>query len=549
MGVFVKPSFWLLAIHYVIALCFISFSDAKEHSFTQASDTVPKRVAIIGAGAGGASTAYSLRKYADASPILVNITVFERNSYVGGRSTTVNVLEHPAYPVELGASIFVKVNYNLMNASKELGLFVDSADATRSKQADDSIGVWDGKQFVFVLQNNSWWNIPKLLWRYGWAPIRTQSLMKSTVNKFLKLYEEPMFPFRSLTAAAAAVGLLDSTSTPGDVFLKENKISPDFSRDIIQASTRVNYGQNLGLIHGLETMVCMATEGAVSIKGGNWQIFHGMLKAAQADVRLNHTVTSIQRNADNTLTLTYKANNSKEQKLVFDEVVIAGPLQYSELSITPPAEKQPDEVPFVTLHVTLFSSPHKLSPKFFNIHEANAQTPETILTTVPSGLDLGSEKAGVGPAGFWSISTLRTVDHPPVSPDGKPSKHYVYKVFSPERLSADFVTSILGLESPSDPVKNNNLTISDLSKQDISWHHEKIWNPYPFLYPRVTFEETLLSTNIWYTGGIESFISTMETSALMGKNVATLLFQSWQEQKEGTVEDDPVVGSGERVEL
>ncbi|KNG81870.1 prenylcysteine lyase [Aspergillus nomiae NRRL 13137] len=548
MAVFVKPSFWLLAIHYVIALCFISLGDAKEHSFTQASDTVPKRVAIIGAGAGGSSTAYSLRKHADASSIPVNITVFERDSYVGGRSTTVNVLDHPAYPVELGASIFVKVNYNLMNASKELGLFVDSADAARPKEADDSIGVWDGKQFVFVLQSNSWWNIPKLLWRYGWAPIRTQNLMKSTVNKFLKLYEEPMFPFRSLTAAAAAVGLLDSTSTPGDVFLKENNISPDFSRDIIQASTRVNYGQNLGLIHGLESMVCMATDGAVSIKGGNWQIFQGMLKAAQADVRLNHTVTSIQRNADNTLTLTYKANNSKEQKLVFDEVVIAGPLQHSELSITPPVEKQPDEIPFVTLHVTLFSSPHKLSPKFFNLQGASAQTPETILTTVPSDLDLGSEKAGVGPTGFWSISTLQTVDHPPASPDQNSSKHYVYKVFSPEQLSADFVRSILGLESPSDPVKNNS-TIGDLSRQDISWHHEKVWYPYPFLYPRVTFEETLLSPNIWYTGGIESFISTMETSALMGKNVATLLFQSWQEQKEGTVDDDPVVGWEERVEL
>jgi prenylcysteine oxidase/farnesylcysteine lyase len=33
---------------------------------------------------------------------------------------------------------------------------------------------------------------------------------------------------------------------------------------------------------------------------------------------------------------------------------------------------------------------------------------------------------------------------------------------------------------------------------------------------------------VWYTGGIESFISTMETSALMGRNVASLMFQSWQ---------------------
>ncbi|KAE8351022.1 Prenylcysteine lyase-domain-containing protein [Aspergillus coremiiformis] len=549
MAFFVKSPIWLLSIYYVIALSYIPFSGAKKQFLTQASDTVPRRVAIIGAGAGGSTAAWSLRKYADASSIPVNITVFERASYVGGRSTTVNVLDQPVYPVELGASIFVKVNYHLMNASRELGLFVDSADSARPQEADHNIGIWDGKQFVFVLQDNSWWSIPKLLWRYGWAPIRTQNLMKATVNKFLKLYEEPLFPFRSLTAAAAAAGLLDSTSTPGNVFLGENSISSTFSREIIQASTRVNYGQNLGLIHGLESIVCMSTEGAVSVKGGNWQIFHGMLRSARADVRLNHTVTSIQRNADNTLTLTYKANNSNEQKLIFDDVVIAGPLQYSELSITPPVENQPDEIPFVTLHVTLFSSPHKLSPKFFNLQGANAQVPETIITTLPDGLELGSSRKGVGPTGFWSISTLQTVDHPPASPGRTPETHYVYKVFSPERLSAGFVKDILGLESTDATVNMNNSTIGDLDEQDVSWYHEKSWNAYPFLYPRVTFEETLLSPNIWYTGGIESFISTMETSALMGKNVATLLFESWQNQMETTVGDDPVVDWEERTEL
>jgi prenylcysteine oxidase/farnesylcysteine lyase len=52
------------------------------------------------------------------------------------------------------------------------------------------------------------------------------------------------------------------------------------------------------------------------------------------------------------------------------------------------------------------------------------------------------------------------------------------------------------------------------------------------LYPRVTFEETLLAPGVWYTGGIESFISTMETSALMGRNVAALMVQSWKKQEE-----------------
>ena len=35
---------------------------------------------------------------------------------------------------------------------------------------------------------------------------------------------------------------------------------------------------------------------------------------------------------------------------------------------------------------------------------------------------------------------------------------------------------------------------------------------------------------LWYTSGIERFISTMETSALMGKNVARLVVDGWLQE-------------------
>ena len=71
---------------------------------------------------------------------------------------------------------------------------------------------------------------------------------------------------------------------------------------------------------------------------------------------------------------------------------------------------------------------------------------------------------------------------------------------------------------------------SDLSafpKDDISWLYEKVWNSYPYLHPRVTFDDPQLDWNLWYTSGIESFISTMETSSLMGMNVARLIVDDW----------------------
>ncbi|KAL2014139.1 hypothetical protein VTN00DRAFT_1664 [Thermoascus crustaceus] len=488
----------------------------------------PKRVAVIGAGSGGSSSAYYLRKFADISEIPVNITVFERASHVGGRSTTVNVFGNPAYPVELGASIFVQVNKNLVNAAKEFGLNVNGASQDRPGESEDSLGVWDGERFVYKLSGSmDWWNVVKMLWKYGWAPVRTQNLMKNTVNKFLQLYESPMFPFESLTSAAYEAGLLGATSSTGAEFLNRNSISPDFSRDIIQASTRVNYGQNLRLLHGLETMVCMATDGAVSVQGGNWQIFDGMLRSSGADVRLNTTVTSIQRNEDGRFTVSSRLSASETKQSLFDEVVIAGPLQYSDIKISPPLDHNPEKIPYVTLHVTLFSSPHRISPKYFNLEGTTA--PETILTTLPRGVDLGAQPKGVGPTGFWSISTLRHVKPPVNYTDdaGTPEKHYVYKIFSPERLTADFVADILDIDKPKG---EGNLTIGDMGRKDVSWFHEKTWNSYPYLYPRVTFEEISLGPNIWYTSGIENFISTMETSSLMGKNVAALITKTWLEE-------------------
>ncbi|KKK16375.1 hypothetical protein ARAM_002766 [Aspergillus rambellii] len=530
------PSLWRI-------LCFVPLRNLNVQS-PLGSAVTPKQVAIIGAGAAGASTAYSLRKNAESSGIPINITVFERASYVGGRSTTVNVFDDPANPVELGASIFVNVNHILVNASKELGLNAQSASDERPRETEDILGVWDGEQFVFVMEDSSsWWNIAKLIWRYGLAPVRTQTLMKNTVKKFLELYKEPLFPFQSLTGAAAAVGLLDATSTPGATFLDSNNVSPQFAQEIIQASTRVNYGQNLALIHGLESMVCMATDGAMAIEGGNWQIFDGMLKSAAVDIRLNHTVQSIDRNSDNTLTVGFEANDSKH-KLIFDEVVLAGPFQYSGIKITAPLDYTPDPIPFHTLYVTLFSSPHKLSAKFFNLKNPNDRPPETILTTLPLGTDLGSNEKGVGPSGFWSISTLRTVRVPSKSTEQPPETHYVYKIFSPEQPTAEFLRNILGLEHPNDTNTQNLTTICDLPTEDISWCYEKIWHPYPFLYPRVTFEEPILAPNIWYTGGIEGFISTMETSALMGKNVAALIFRSWEDEDgeiRGLDDDAPIV--------
>ncbi|KAL8989254.1 MAG: hypothetical protein Q9177_001816, partial [Variospora cf. flavescens] len=249
-----------------------------------------------GAGSAGASAAYYLNQFqSPCQPI--NLTIYERNNYIGGRTTTVNAYDDPNYPVELGGSIFVKLNHNLVNAARAFNLPISGMRASRTPDPPDVLGIWDGERFVFTQSDasNQYWNIAKLLWEYGYSPIRTQSLMKKTVGSFLKMYNPPYFPFTSLSKTASHLDLLSTTAVTGERYLETNGISSHFAHDIIQASTRVNYAQNLDQIHGLETMVCMATDGAMSIEGGNWQIFASMIAASGAALHLNTSVTSVTK--------------------------------------------------------------------------------------------------------------------------------------------------------------------------------------------------------------------------------------------------------------
>lgn len=163
-----------------------------------------------------------MKQFANKSGVAINVTVFERNSYVGGRTTTVNAYGNPLEPVELGASIFVDVNAILKNASQLFGLH-----DKESGLDNEVLGIWNGKTFVYTQKDSGWkyWDIAKLLWKYGLAPIRTQRLSQKIVGKFLKLYEFPFFPFRSLSDRALDLDLTSATSQTGEQLLAANSVS------------------------------------------------------------------------------------------------------------------------------------------------------------------------------------------------------------------------------------------------------------------------------------------------------------------------------------
>lgn len=280
-------------------------------------------------------------------------------------------------------------------------------------------------------------------------------------------------------------------------------------------------------------MVAMAPEGAKAVEGGNWQIFANMVKASGAEVHLHSTVTGITLNSDKKyeVATVQEPNNGESEgarfhPVAFDDVIIATPFQFANITTSENVIQHPiDSIPYATLHVMLFASPYKFSPAFFKLPPAS-EIPVSVLTTLGASEEAQPGGSGAGKAGFYSATLQRIVMNPRTR-----NPEYVYKIFSPEAVTPDFLAELLGVEIPESFTQDSDDERGDATDDSvvspISWFHATVFHPYPQKYPRVTFQDPILGNGLYYTSGIESFISTMETSALMGMNVARLIIDDY----------------------
>ncbi|KAI9445486.1 FAD/NAD-P-binding domain-containing protein [Lactarius indigo] len=292
----------------------------------------PPRIAIIGAGAGGSSAAFWIAKAKERSGLDVEIDVYERNDYIGGRSTTVYPYNDTAYePVELGASIFVDVNKNLQRATREFDLSLYGFE-----DDDGDMGIWDGEQFLYTTGSNmglfgSWLDNLKFLWRYGYRSAKKmQELVRSMLDVFATLYNSDAPQWSSIEELQNAL----------------NWTELRFITELIEAGTRVNYAQNVDDLHSLVTACSLAADGGVSVKGGNWQIFEQFVKRSGARVFLGTEVNGIQRRSDSGWTVV-----TQDGRRDYDAVIIAAPYHTSRISLPDELSSLIPPQPYIHLHI------------------------------------------------------------------------------------------------------------------------------------------------------------------------------------------------------
>ncbi len=114
--------------------------------------SIVQRIAIIGSGAAGSSAAFFLHKQllTLAHRDKVEITIYEKESKVGGRATIIHPYHDSKYdPVEIGASIYISANLHLVRAIKQFNLIREY------REIDDNhvSYLYDGKTILVDMDN------------------------------------------------------------------------------------------------------------------------------------------------------------------------------------------------------------------------------------------------------------------------------------------------------------------------------------------------------------------------------------------------------------
>ncbi|KAI0828535.1 Prenylcysteine lyase-domain-containing protein [Trametes gibbosa] len=488
---------------------------------------VPNRIAIVGAGAGGSSAAFWIAKAKERYGLDIEVDVYDKNPYIGGRSTVVLPYEDDSLePVELGASIFVKVNKNLWRAVEEFGLERVNFENDDDNDGDDTVGIWDGHEFVLTTGGRSfysdWLSKIKILWRYGYkAPSKTQQLVAKTVSIFQELYSSRSPRWSNITSVVSDLGWSDVIAQTTSEYFDLQGIDRRWTRELVEAATRVNYGQNVDRIHALEGLCSLAASGASSVKGGNFQLFEHFIAKSNASVYLNTTVKAISHYQPSGPWVI--DSSAFKQPRLYRAVILAAPFHQTGIDFKGASLAPIPEQPYIRLHVTLLSTSSPTpNATYFNLG-AGGKAPTTLLTTYE-----GVRQKGLVEPEFNSLTY-----HGPVrGKNGEArlntfgDKEWVVKIFSKSRLEEAW--------------------LEQMFEGNVGWVLRKEWDAYPVLPPTTVFPPVKLAEGFYYVNAFEPLISTMETETIAARNIVDLLLQEQFDAalcKPSTSDTDPAASS------
>ena len=228
----------------------------------------------------------------------------------------------------------------MKNFTELLGLEMSDADPTNGR-----FGIFNGERFIYLETGPSIIDYLKLLWRYGFQPIKINWLVSDMLNQFDNIYklQRENRAFTSVPDMLAAMGGSDMADlaqiTLADYLLKKG-YTAEFINELVVGHTRLNYGQN-ATVSAFSGMVALAgmESGRWQVVGGNNQVCERLLSRSGVSVSYNTTVSHIAKgtsSSGNTVyTISYNVNGSSDGTMTqYDTVVLAAPLEKAGIEFT-----------------------------------------------------------------------------------------------------------------------------------------------------------------------------------------------------------------------
>lgn len=259
-----------------------------------------KKIAIIGSGISALTTAYQLKKDHE-------VTIFEKNDYLGGHTNTILVPEGSRnIPVDTGFIVFNDWTYpNFIEMMNELGVESQASDMSFSVKCADTGLEYNGTNMNALFAQRRNFFSPRF-----WGMIRDIIKFNKAALQWLDTHPDPTEEGPGLDMFIAELGL-------GDWF-RDKYILP-MSAAIWSASREsilnfplrffINFFKNHGFLNVDDRPVWRV------IKGGSNAYIPKIIAGIEDQIRLKSPVTSICRFADR---VEITANQQTE---TFDAVV------------------------------------------------------------------------------------------------------------------------------------------------------------------------------------------------------------------------------------
>lgn len=495
------------------------------------------RVGVVGAGIAGAFSSHFLRERLGPE---AEIRVFEREPRVGGRVAELSV---GGARVELGATLIHSANRLMVDAVRRLGLHERSsgerrsgadgaaaaagAPSVRGPHADHPgivepeagtglvpggegyapggraagaatlaseprLAIWNGSAFDLDVPGRGLTSALAILMRYRGSLLRARRLTGDMVRKLDQVYADLAGgrAFETPEAMLRRLGLYELTQVEAARHFRAHGLSDRFIGELSDGVGRANYNQG-SRMNAFVTLVSLAGGGLgggylFSVAEGNARVPEGLLDRAGVRLQKGVAVRAVRATTgpeapagSSAAAGRYVIETPDGEEGPFHAVVLATPLELSgiELRVDGLPEAASVRREYCVTHTTVVVGRARLG--YFGVPEGGGRLDYLVLTRDDPAIPF-SAFARVG----------RT-------PDGRG----IYKFFSRAQLTEEFLDALF-------------------TRRDETLRH--IWRAYPMLEPSSVWPPFRLAPGLYYANAMESAVSTMETEAMAGCNVALL---------------------------